>query len=116
MKPKEIVALRERIGLTQGELAKKLGITRDCIAKYEKGRIHPGPEVIDKLMHIVFANPEISKEELETHIRIQQIHNTNQWLIKMYNGLESDERISVFEMVRSMYKKIGTRLDNVIPK
>lgn len=116
MKPKEIIALRERMNITQTELAVKLGITRAAVAKYERGANQPGPEVIEKLNHLVFSNPLISKEEIEAHLRMQQIEETNKCLIKMFTHLESDQRILVFENIKRLYNQIGTNINSVVPK
>jgi transcriptional regulator with XRE-family HTH domain len=45
---------RERLGLTQEELAKKLGKSRPSIARYEAGTI-PVPEAIEKLLRFIEA-------------------------------------------------------------
>ena len=38
MKPAELRALRERLGLSQGELAKRLGIDRNSVWRKEHGQ------------------------------------------------------------------------------
>lgn len=45
--PDEIRAIRKRAELTQPELAKRLGVTRDAVASWEIGRARPrGPAEI----------------------------------------------------------------------
>lgn len=41
--PKQIQALRERWGITQHELAQRLGIVRQSLYRWETGRCTPGP-------------------------------------------------------------------------
>lgn len=43
---------RTRLGLTQNELAQKIGCSRTTIAKYESGNREPGLEVVRKLANI----------------------------------------------------------------
>ena len=54
---KQIRAGRERLGLTQGELAKQLGITKSAVGNYENEVSHPKEPVLYKL----FLKLEFSK-------------------------------------------------------
>lgn len=38
MDPEKIIALREKLGITQRELAEKLGITVHAVRKWEQGK------------------------------------------------------------------------------
>jgi DNA-binding transcriptional regulator YiaG len=40
MKPKEIITLRKRLGLTQGALAAEIGASRETVSRWESGK-HP---------------------------------------------------------------------------
>jgi repressor LexA len=40
MKPSEIMKLRKRFGLTQGELAERIGASRETVSRWESGK-HP---------------------------------------------------------------------------
>jgi len=41
MKPGEIVELRKRLGLTQGGLAERIGVSRETVSRWEKGHYTP---------------------------------------------------------------------------
>uniref|UniRef100_UPI0038669435 helix-turn-helix domain-containing protein n=1 Tax=Phascolarctobacterium sp. TaxID=2049039 RepID=UPI0038669435 len=47
-----IRGLRKSLGLTQREFAKKVGITRECIANYEAGRREPNADFYQKLSEV----------------------------------------------------------------
>ena len=40
--PEEIKAIRAALGITQPELAEKMGVSRDAVASWEIGRNAPG--------------------------------------------------------------------------
>jgi len=56
MQPEEIKAIREKLGLSQREIAEKIGATKTSWYKWEKGRSKPHPlfvESIKKLAKLV---------------------------------------------------------------
>lgn len=67
--PIRLRAARLRAGLSLEDLAQKLGgiITRQAIAKYEKGLISPSPEVLEHLLQVLELPPppDIPEEVLE---------------------------------------------------
>ncbi|MCR4395827.1 MAG: helix-turn-helix domain-containing protein [Candidatus Saccharicenans sp.] len=77
--PIRLRAARLRAGLSLEDLAQKLGgiVTRQAIAKYEKGLISPSPEVLQHLLQVLELPPspdipeEIPEEpeELEAEVR-----------------------------------------------
>jgi len=49
MNPDSLKSLRERLGLTQVQLAKQLGVVSSTIAKWEQG-VHPIPPIAAKFL------------------------------------------------------------------
>ena len=46
---RELAATRERMGLTQGELAARLGVSQGAVSRWEKGRHRPATEALMRL-------------------------------------------------------------------
>jgi putative transcriptional regulator len=64
MKPAQIVALRMRIGASQGVFARMINASPQTIQAWEQGRAKPsGPTL--KLLRIIDANPEIVGDLVE---------------------------------------------------
>lgn len=51
MSAKELRMIRHRLGLTQKQMAKKVGVTRQSIIKYENGE--PIPQSIQNLYKLI---------------------------------------------------------------
>lgn len=67
--------LRQSKGLTQAELATKLGVTRQAVSLYEKGQIKPKIETLKKLadyfgVSVSYIKGEIDTEQLEKLIEL----------------------------------------------
>jgi DNA-binding XRE family transcriptional regulator len=52
---KELSVLRDRSGISQAELAKKIGKSRFTVNKYESGRTAPPVEILAKICEILGA-------------------------------------------------------------
>lgn len=48
---------REQLGLSQTELAQKLGTTQATVSRYETGKLYPSGQVIQKLVEILGPYP-----------------------------------------------------------
>lgn len=61
MKPKEIKALRESLGLTQGQLAKQIGVEWHTVMRWERGRHKPSPLALERLYQLRDSLPKGGK-------------------------------------------------------
>ena len=61
----EIRALRERKGLSQRELAERVGTTQSAIARLEAGNISPSLPTLDKVARALGAEVSLSIIDLE---------------------------------------------------
>jgi transcriptional regulator with XRE-family HTH domain len=60
MTAEELKALRARIGLTQEELAQKLGVARNTITRWEMG-IRGIPEPVARLAQLLDVLPQVGR-------------------------------------------------------
>ncbi len=58
---KKIREWRRKYGISQEELAKRLGVTQQAVAYWESGKKHPKREIFKKLIKI--TNGEIKPED-----------------------------------------------------
>jgi transcriptional regulator with XRE-family HTH domain len=57
---RRLAALRKERGLTQTDLAKKLGTAQAVISDYERGKLRPNPEILVRLAKVL----DVSADEL----------------------------------------------------
>ena len=50
--PGYIVSLREAMGLTQRELARKLGVSKMTVSRWECGRMRPSPDAAESVLKL----------------------------------------------------------------
>ncbi len=64
--PEKIRMLREQQGLSQGQLAKQLGISRAYVNLFESGRRMPGTELMLKISNIFGVSVDVLvRDELD---------------------------------------------------
>lgn len=98
----EIKRLRERLGMTQVELASTLQITSQSISNWETGRSTPWPsiavEILDTLRQRSQGNPSTSAQERINGPRLDQIETRRVDVSKVpdhKHGSSSIERVGV---------------------
>jgi transcriptional regulator with XRE-family HTH domain len=57
----KIAAIRKRMGLTQSDLADKIGVSRVAISQFEKGSNRPSPDTLSKLSQVLEEEFTIGK-------------------------------------------------------
>ncbi len=91
--PIRLRAARLKAGLSLEDLAQNLGgiVTRQAIAKYEKGLISPSPEVLKKLSQVleIPPPPDIPEEIPERSVfKVSKLRNN--FLLQIHHGLPED--------------------------
>ena len=70
MKPEEIKAYRAALGLTQAQLARKLGKAPNSIARWERGELKPGSP---KILRLAFKGLETEVRDKKVRANIKQM-------------------------------------------
>ena len=101
--------LRIEAGMSQEELAKKLGISRSCLANYEIGKRQPDQEMITKIadtFHIMsdylinhkpFQNLRMCESEITESKKLKEIIQ-NQGNELNISNLSLEHKISLIEL------------------
>ena len=58
-------AVRERLALTQEELADKAGVSRLTVSRIESGRVEPYPKTIRRLAEVLDVKPSDLMDPLD---------------------------------------------------
>lgn len=90
-----IKELRQSKGLTQAELATKLGVTRQAVSLYEKGQIKPKIETLKKLadyfgVSVPYIKGELDTEYLEKMVELLMLINFPNVVLKYRNNELND--------------------------
>ena len=64
--PKELQDLRKKVGLTQAELAERVGISQSLVARIEKGQVNPSVGTLKRILNII-------EEQKESHSTIRDL-------------------------------------------
>ncbi len=89
-----LIYLRKRAGLTQAELAKKIGVSRSTIGNYEKGIREPDFETLEKIAD--FFNVELN-------FLLGKSGNDTELYMEYYNAaLKVEKEKEFLEMFRKL--------------
>lgn len=102
----KLIMLRKQKALSQGEIADKVGVSRDAISKYERDEMAPSVDNAKKLAQVLgvsidFLVNEDAKEELldsEAVTRIKDIQK-----------LPTEEKTKIFAVVDALVRDYKTR-------
>ncbi len=57
--PKELQNLRKKVGLTQAELADRVGISQSLVARIEKGQVNPSVGTLKRILNVIEEQKEV---------------------------------------------------------
>lgn len=96
---------REQLGLTQGELAKRLGCTKSAIGNYENGVSSPKEEILLKLFDVLEVDPNFLFQDSFSLSDVSlSFEETN--LIKKYRALDERGKSAVLATLNNEYNSI----------
>lgn len=111
-----IKELRQSKGLTQAELATKLGVTRQAVSLYEKGQIKPKIETLKKLAYYFGVSVSYIRGDLDTEM-LTKIINTMYLIIcnripmssdrETIDNTENSRTIAATELMLLMYQVLN---------
>lgn len=94
MQPEKIKEIRKKRGMTQEQLAEKLGVKRSVVSKYESGSISPTTKMLENIAKAL----DVSTFELEDNLMAK----VNNYLIENYSSVKG--KISPIYMIDLMNK------------
>ena len=123
---KNIKAFRLKQGLTQAELAVKLGVDRSSVTQWETGVTTPRMKVITKLSTLFNTTPSVLISDSSTLTKLPISGSTAtlplRTLGKVHAGIMDDEEIQVPEAVVQMHPSAfvlhveGDCMNKIIPE
>lgn len=75
--------LRTQMGLTQKQLAERLGITKSVVSYYELQERYPSPEILVKLAHIFHVSTDyLLGVEISQYLDISDLDDEDKLLLQ----------------------------------
>ena len=93
---------RKRAGLSQSDLADKLGVARTTIASYEQGRRHPDFETEEKIAD--FFNIDLNTLR---GVSVPALDNDAKELLSIYRSLDTDSKANLLAFARYLGGNYG---------
>jgi|ERR1017187_590316 Zn-dependent peptidase ImmA (M78 family)/transcriptional regulator with XRE-family HTH domain len=112
-----IETARRADGLTQEQLAEKVGVTQAALCRYERGMREPEAEILDRLAQVLNVTPDFLQQSskirgavaVEAHMRRRKTAKPSDW-----KRLEA--RLNMHRMhARRMFDEIAVRAEHRIP-
>ena len=94
----EIQKARKKLGITQKELAEKVGVSAPAIMRYEKGQREPSKEIIEKIAMALNISPT-------------SLMNWDSW-----DEEKLSQEVQIIEHVQGIYGKDAVRLLEMFQK
>jgi len=109
----KIKQAREKAGMTQAELAKKLNVTQAMISAYEKNKRNPKPETIKKIADALQIYPAELGFTMVNPLSKIDINNIDGTTFEAVIGVlrrkfGKIERVNVGKMLDSSYYRVGS--------
>jgi transcriptional regulator with XRE-family HTH domain len=99
---KRLISLREKAGISQVEISKRLGVARTTYASYEQGAREPDIEMLNKLatFHGVSVDFLLGNENKNNTNPLNNDQAKNDELMKIIARLPQDKKKIVIEVAK----------------
>lgn len=95
---------REELGLSQAELAKRIGVTQGSIGNYESGVSNPKMEIIPKLFEALHTDANYFFSEASQLQRLEFTYNET-LMIKKYRTLDEYGKKAVSDLLETEFER-----------
>ena len=105
--------LRKERGLTQSQVAEKIGQERSTVACYENGSRKPAVDVLEKLAHLYGVTLDYFSEKSDSDIMLQLLAQSSEFFKSV--GISEADKDAAYMEIMSLYlesKKVGATNDN----
>jgi len=109
----KIKMLRKERGLTQSQVADKIGQERSTIACYENGSRKPAVDVLEKLAHLYGVTLDYFSNKSDSDIMLQLLAQSSEFFRSV--GISEADKDAVYMDIMALYlesKKVGVANDD----
>ena len=122
----KIKTLRTARGINQIELAKSLGVTKQCVSNWENDNIQPSVEMLIKIAsffmvttdYLLGLEDDFGVKETEKSLRAYDHHEITDKqtvdLVKLYKALSDYNKAVVFGYVVRLIEESGLNVNSVL--
>jgi transcriptional regulator with XRE-family HTH domain len=95
-----VVELRKKQGISQTDLASKLGIHKNVLGRYERNEVLPSIEIARKIADIL----DVSLDYLTGKADVQMDKNTRERILEV-SKFNEDDRLLIFSVIDAFVAK-----------
>ena len=90
---------RKKIGMTQEQLADRIGKTRSAVSQYESGKIVPRMGVVEDLARVLMVN---KNEIIGSEPVFDGLANDENELVSLFRKMNDEQRTAIIGTARAM--------------
>ena len=102
-----IVYLREKLGISQKDLAKQLGITAASLSRYENNLYDPKSAIITSLSQVLHTSSDFLlgiNSDIQYSTRPSPVNETDLHIWELYRLLTPEDKIRIEERILTLYE------------
>lgn len=112
-----ILTARRAAGLTQGELAERLGMTQAALSRYENDLREPDDDIVDRLSQALEVSPEFLMHPFKLRGAIAaDAHMRRQKTTKVTDWKSAESKLNLYRMRSAfLFQRVPMNPSNHIP-